>query len=143
MDTTRIGYGASPRPAGIPQNAADRMPARAATPVSQASGEVPAAGNAPAQPSGPDATSRASTRGSRDDIQKLLEEISSQIQPESRALTFKVNEEADRVVVSVIDANTDELIRQIPAESIVRVAEALREYNAPIGSTGFLLEDQA
>ncbi len=106
-------------------------------------GDVPAADNTPAPPLSLDAASRAAKRNSPDDIQKLLEQISSQIQPESRALTFKVSEETNRVVVSVIDANTDELIRQIPAESIVRVAEALREYNAPIGSPGFLLEDQA
>lgn len=143
MDTTRVGYGASPRPAGIPQSAADRMPARAAPQVSQPLGDVPAADNTPAPPLSLDAASRAAKRNSPDDIQKLLEQISSQIQPESRALTFKVSEETNRVVVSVIDANTDELIRQIPAESIVRVAEALREYNAPIGSPGFLLEDQA
>ena len=75
---------------------------------------------------------------------KALEDIGSHIDRESRALNFEINDEIDGVVVSVIDAETEELVRQIPAEVVVRVAAALREYSGPAGSaSGWLLEEQA
>jgi flagellar protein FlaG len=45
------------------------------------------------------------------------------------SLSFKVsfNEEIDRVIVSVYDKETDEVVKQIPSEEVVALAERLNE----------------
>jgi flagellar protein FlaG len=42
-------------------------------------------------------------------------------------LTFKIDEESRRIVVQIIDKQTGELIRQIPPETVLKQAEALKE----------------
>jgi flagellar protein FlaG len=65
------------------------------------------------------------------------------MQPESRSLSFRINEDIDGVVVSVIDTETEELIRQIPAEAMVRIAETLQRIDASTANAGLLLSDKA
>ena len=58
-----------------------------------------------------------------------------------------VNQDTGHTIVSVFDRETNELIRQIPSEEIVRIAKALqdlREQNeSRLGGSGLLLEEQA
>jgi len=42
-----------------------------------------------------------------------------------RQLEFKIDEDIDRVVVSVYDSESDELIRQIPSEEVLVLAKSL------------------
>jgi flagellar protein FlaG len=65
------------------------------------------------------------------------------MQPESRSLSFRINEDINGVVVSVIDTETEELIRQIPAEAMVRIAETLQRIDASTANAGLLLSDKA
>ena len=43
-----------------------------------------------------------------------------------RELEFKVDEELNRVIITVKDAQTEEVIRQIPPEEVVNMARHLR-----------------
>ena len=45
----------------------------------------------------------------------------------SRDLQFTINEDIGRVVVTVVDRTTGDVIRQIPQEEVVRLAERLAE----------------
>lgn len=83
------------------------------------------------------------TQGPREKLQALLDQVGERIQPDLRALSFRVSEEIDGVVVSVIDSQTDELIRQIPTETMVRLAERLGQIDAESSAPGLLLNDQA
>jgi flagellar protein FlaG len=42
-------------------------------------------------------------------------------------LTFKMDESSHRIVVTIIDKDTGEVIRQIPPESVLKQAEALKD----------------
>lgn len=42
-----------------------------------------------------------------------------------RGLDFRVDEQSGRIIVSIIDAKTEEVIRQIPPELAVKLAENL------------------
>jgi len=44
-----------------------------------------------------------------------------------RKLQFRVNKETNRIVVKVIDANTDKVIREIPSEAIQRLQARILE----------------
>lgn len=83
------------------------------------------------------------TEDTREQLQALLEQVGDRIQPESRSLSFRINEDIDGIVVSVIDTETEELIRQIPAEAMVRIAETLQRIDASTGNAGLLLTEKA
>jgi flagellar protein FlaG len=86
---------------------------------------------------------KAPAEDTREQLQALLEQVGDRMQPESRSLSFRINEDIDGVVVSVIDTETEELIRQIPAEAMVRIAETLQRIDASTANAGLLLSDKA
>jgi flagellar protein FlaG len=69
-------------------------------------------------------------------LQKLIVEIKEQVQNVQRALQFSVDEESGATVVKVIDSQTKEVIRQIPAEEMLTMASRLRS-----AAGGLLLAD--
>jgi flagellar protein FlaG len=67
-------------------------------------------------------------------IQDRVVELNSYMQNMNRSLQFSVDEQSGDTVIKVIDSETDELIRQIPAEELLVVRSSLEEYR------GMLLE---
>jgi len=67
-------------------------------------------------------------------IQDRVVEINSYMQNMNRSLQFSVDDQSGDTVIKVIDSETDELIRQIPAEELLVVRSSLEEYR------GMLLE---
>ncbi len=74
---------------------------------------------------------------SKSELSNVVEEINKHIQNMSRDLQFSVDEDAGRVVVKVLDSETGDLIRQIPSEEALRIAESISE------NVGVLFEAQA
>lgn len=57
------------------------------------------------------------------DIQQVVKRIDSYLKSVSRSLEFRVDAASGRTVVSVRDSQTGDLIRQIPGEEVLRLAE--------------------
>jgi flagellar protein FlaG len=55
----------------------------------------------------------------------------------NRSLQFSVDDESGDTVIKVVDSETEELVRQIPSEEILRARNAIEKYR------GILLETQA
>jgi flagellar protein FlaG len=142
MDKLGTGIGLAAR-----ADAGGGAPARArvAAPLTGEPQSTPASAAPAARPApqASQASSKAAAQETRQQLQSLLDQVTERIQPGARALSFRVSDEIDGVVVSVIDSETDELIRQIPAESMVRLAEALQQLDASTGTAGLLLTEKA
>ena len=67
-------------------------------------------------------------------IQDRVVELNSYMQNMNRSLQFSVDDQSGDTVIKVIDSETDELIRQIPAEELLVLRSSLEEYR------GMLLE---
>jgi flagellar protein FlaG len=67
-------------------------------------------------------------------IQDRVVELNSYMQNMNRSLQFSVDEQSGDTIIRVVDSETDELIRQIPAEELLVVRSSLEEYR------GMLLE---
>ncbi len=61
------------------------------------------------------------------DVEQASAQIEKYVQSAGRNLQFRVDADSGRVVVSVRDAETGELIRQIPNEAALRIAKSLEQ----------------
>ncbi len=84
-----------------------------------------------------------------EDLEKAVSELKEYVQNVQRDLNFHVDDVTGRVVVKVIDAENDEVIRQIPPEEMLALSRRLAELmdenmqeNASMAgsSTGILIE---
>lgn len=66
---------------------------------------------------------------------KKMQDYATQII--SRDLSFSVDEASGETVIRVVDPETDEVVRQIPSEEVLRIARSLES------GKGFLMETKA
>lgn len=62
---------------------------------------------------------------SLEQIQKATAQIAKVVQAKASTLEFSIDKETDLTVVKVVDTQTQEVIRQIPAEEIIEIARAI------------------
>ena len=61
-----------------------------------------------------------------------------------RNLELSINEELNRTVIKVVDAESGEMIRQIPSEKVLQLAEKLKESDEPTDVvSGLFLDDES
>jgi flagellar protein FlaG len=68
-------------------------------------------------------------------FQNVVDELNQQMKSTNRNLWFEMDRTINTPVVAVTDKNTGELVRQIPAEAVLRVAHSIENlkgvlYNA-------------
>lgn len=71
------------------------------------------------------------------DLKAALRDLERVSAAFNRRLAFSVNEKLGRVVVKVLDANTDKVVREIPPEELQHVYERIREV------IGILFDEEA
>lgn len=70
-------------------------------------------------------------------IERVIEQIEALARSTQRGIRFAVDEGSGRTVITVINADTNEIVRQIPEEEVLAIARALRAQN------GTLVAEQA
>ncbi len=61
------------------------------------------------------------------DVNEAVERIRTQVQNLQRDLNFSVDDSSGQVIVQVLDGDSGKVVRQIPSEDILRLAERLDE----------------
>lgn len=61
------------------------------------------------------------------EISKAAKDVSGYIQNITRELNFSIDEDLERTVITVIDEQTGDVIRQIPTEEILVMAKSLAQ----------------
>lgn len=87
----------------------------------------------------PEGETTPARRSELREIELAVKEINDHLQLVRRSLEFSVDRDTQRVVVKVIDAETGEVVRQIPPDAVLELARFLREKE----SKGLLLVQQA
>ena len=64
------------------------------------------------------------------ELERLAESISRFVESINRDLSFRVDEASGHTVVTVIDGQTKEVIRQIPSEEFLKMAQVLASNSA-------------
>ena len=88
------------------------------------------------------AKERQRTALNPESIEKLIEDVNEQPQIKQRALHFSIHEETGKTVVKIRDRDTNEVIRQIPSDQVIAIAERVHELLDEKGR-GIMLQDQA
>lgn len=112
---------AKPNPAPAP------APAAAPTPASAAAAPPPATVAADPKPTEeePKFEPLVSTEERRENLRSAIQRLNDMMRESSRALNFSMDETTDRVVITVKNANTGEVVRQIPDATLLRVSHNL------------------
>jgi len=61
----------------------------------------------------------------KEEVREAVKEIRQNVGNNSTSLQFSVDEASGRTIVSVINAATRQVVRQIPSEEIMRMARAM------------------
>ena len=93
--------------------------------------------NADGQPGMVSADGRSPARES---LENQLEGLNQSMQLVRRELHFSLDEESGRTVVKVFDSKTDEVLRQIPSEDMLRFIQHFKEM---MDGRGLLVQDKA
>ena len=59
------------------------------------------------------------------DLERAVRKLNERLAASQRNLSFRVDEGSGRTVISVVDATTNQVIRQIPSEEVLQVSRAL------------------
>lgn len=106
------------------------------TPASAHTTEPVAATGKPHEAQAADVQTAAATPSS-DDIIRALDEVREAVKPVAQSLHFSLDQDTGRTVVKVMDTETNEMIRQIPSEDILKIAQAIDKLQ------GLLIKQQA
>ncbi|WP_115719231.1 flagellar protein FlaG [Gallaecimonas mangrovi] len=93
------------------------------------------------EPSVQAAAAKAGVKGQElsDAVQSLADYVSMR----GYNLSFSEDEDSGSLVIKVIDSDTDKVIRQIPAEEVLKTAERLKELkNTTEQQTGIFLDKE-
>lgn len=78
------------------------------------------------------------------DLEQLTEavaKLNDHLQTINRDLYFSIDDASGQTVVKVVNSETDELIRQIPSEEVLRISQTIREQVENL--TGLIIESSA
>ncbi len=70
-----------------------------------------------------------------EDIELAVQEVQAFLQVQNRNLAFSIDESTQRSVVTVKDSESGDVIRQIPSEEVLKLAERIKSLQEDIGSS--------
>lgn len=78
---------------------------------------------------------------SPEQLQQVVEQLNQHVQSINRDLHFSVDDQSGRTVIRVVNSETEELIRQIPSEEVLRISRNLQQQMDEL--SGLLVETSA
>ena len=61
----------------------------------------------------------------KDALQLATRQINDYLRQSASAIVFSVDQRSDRVIVRVVDPQTNQVIRQIPSEEVLAIAQSI------------------
>ena len=89
------------------------------------------------QAAGKDLPQAESSQISAEELQNVVKRLNENVQMVNRDLQFSVDEQSGRSVIRVVNAETQELVRQIPSEEILRISKYIKEQTADVSGLIF------
>lgn len=78
-----------------------------------------------------------------DELANAVAEVESFLKVQNRDLAFSIDEETNRAIVTVKDSQSGDVIRQIPSEEVLKLAEQIQNLQADVSnSVGVFINKQ-
>lgn len=91
----------------------------------------------------PAEAARPAPQVSRTELQQAVDVVNQAVSLEQRSLSFSIDDLSGRSVIKVVDFETDELIKQIPTEELLKVAQDIKRLQDEMGqSIGLLIDNK-
>ncbi len=78
----------------------------------------------------------------KEKVSEAIPKVRELLQKNQRSLDFKVAEKENRIIITVIDKETDKVIRQIPPEDFLNIADSFFSADQGMGA-GIILDSKA
>ncbi len=104
-----------------------RMPVRQVPVVDAVSRSVPMPGGKSASPAGESLPVAPPPSPPVADVAEAVEQLNEIMSSKQRSLRFQVDQGSGRTIIVVIDKATEEVIRQIPSEELLAIAQQLTD----------------
>jgi len=76
-------------------------------------------------------------------LQKAVEDINAMVESKNRQLKFSVDDSSGKPVITVLDSENEDVIREIPTEEVRRLAARIEELQSELGmATGLLVDSR-
>lgn len=98
------------------------LPKAAVTPTRDVASVSPAVDE---QQAPPVAQAAKAAQPSPEQLDRAMSEVRRMVAPVARNLQFSIDDATGRSVVKVVDASTNEVIRQIPSEELLQITRSL------------------
>jgi flagellar protein FlaG len=72
-----------------------------------------------------------------------VQKINSALSSQSQGIQFAVDSSSHRIIVEVVDQQTNKVIRQYPSKEALAIADALNEDTTQTPPQGLLIKQQA
>lgn len=89
------------------------------------------------QAAGKDLPPAESSQVSTEELQNVVKRLNEHVQMVNRDLLFSVDEQSGRSVIRVVNAETQELVRQIPSEEVLRISQHIKEQTEDVSGLIF------
>lgn len=115
--------------------------------VSRVDSSQPVEDRAPAEAEPAEAKGEAQDSDSVQEVElgqvsAAIVQVEEYMQDNQRTLNFEMAEKDNRVIITVIDQETKEIIRQIPPEDLVRLSDSIKSGDG-LDSSGVLIQSKA
>ena len=64
---------------------------------------------------------------SEQEAQQVARHLNAELKPFNTELSFSVDKETEKIVIKIVSSETEEVVRQIPAEEVLRIAARVRK----------------
>jgi len=79
----------------------------------------------------------SSVEVNNEELQQAVEELNDHVQQVQRDLLFSVDDSSGRTVVRVVNSLTEEVVRQMPSEEVLRISRNLKEQSGDLSGLIF------
>jgi len=117
-----IGHPLAPIATGLAPTAAER-PDAPPQPASRVAGTQDASSAGTSTAGGE--TGHGDLAARQSSLDKALESVNHSLEAWSTGMRFEMDEDAQRLVVSIIDSTTGEVLRTVPSDAVLRVAKMI------------------
>ncbi|KYC29572.1 hypothetical protein ACY05_01745 [Sterolibacterium denitrificans] len=73
-------------------------------------------------------------------VEEATRQVAELVQSRASNLVFSLDDDSGKTIVKIVDAQTDEVIRQIPSEEMLALAKSIEEYQ---NAQSVLIKDSA